>query len=60
MDIGQAEQGAVAGCAVADDMCGVGVCRFAELDKSIKNVISHRARAIELVKAYFNKLDAQQ
>jgi len=35
-------------------------CRFAEMDKSIKNVISHRARAIEQVKSYFKKLDAEQ
>lgn len=32
-------------------------CSFAEMDKSIKNVISHRARAIEQVKTYFKKLD---
>jgi inosine triphosphate pyrophosphatase len=34
--------------------------RFAELDKSIKNVISHRAKAIEQVKAYFAEQDKKQ
>jgi hypothetical protein len=37
-----------------------GVYRFAELNASVKNLISHRARSIEMVKAYFVTLDAQK
>jgi hypothetical protein len=34
--------------------------RFAEMDKETKNKISHRARSIQSVIAYFEQLDATE